>query len=304
MPGAFPGHPYVINPAAAAAAQAAAAASQEQYLAQLTAAAGQPILPLHYYAATGFPAPCYPQPGQLMTNGASPAMPPSGQNANARPIQRPPSPAGSQTGSVTPGPGQENPGGPASLPANAAPYQMIPAYYDAKGALVQLPGAGGLPPPVRLLPSPAPHGAHLPHTFSNHVNLGSPISSISGSGNFGGRRDSLDRISNPPFSPSLDFTKTKGGWGGAAGGLTSYGAVGSIASPGLAGLAGSTGSLTPPPSMNVNMSTLHLGRSGVNNHNPVYTCTILLRNTALRSTPHKLHQLRNANLLPGFPDSM
>ena len=69
-------------------------------------------------------------------------------DANARPIQRPVSPAGSQTGSVTPGPGQENPGGPASLPANAAPYQMIPAYYDAKGALVQLPGAGGLPPPV------------------------------------------------------------------------------------------------------------------------------------------------------------
>ena len=195
-------------------------------------------------------------------------MPPSGQSANARPIQRPVSPAGSQTGSVTPGPGQENPGGPASLPANAAPYQMIPAYYDAKGALVQLPGAGGLPPPVRLLPSPAPHGAHLPHTFSNHVNLGSPISSISGSGNFGGRRDSLDRISNPPFSPSLDFTKTKGGWGGAAGGLTSYGAVGSIASPGLAGLAGSTGSLTPPPSMNVNMNTLNLGLFGVNNLNP------------------------------------
>ena len=87
VPGAFPGHPYVINPAAAAAAQAAAAASQEQYLAAAgLAAAGQPILPLHYYAATGFPAPCYPQPGQLITNGATPpAMPPSGQNANARP---------------------------------------------------------------------------------------------------------------------------------------------------------------------------------------------------------------------------
>ena len=269
MPGAFPGHPYVITPAAAAAAQAAAAASQEQYLA-LTAAAGQAMLPLHYYAATGFPAPCYPQPGHLLANGATPpGLPPGGQSANTRPLpapgQRPPSPAGSQTGSVTPGPGQENPGGPASLPANPGPYQMIPAYYDAKGALVQLPGAGGLPPPVRLLPSPAPHGAHLSHTFStlsNPVNLGSPISSISGSGNFGGRRDSLDRISNPPFSPSLDFTKTKGGWGGAAGGLAaSYGAVGSIASPGLAGLAGSTGSLTPPPSM----TGLNLGLFGVNN---------------------------------------
>ena len=128
---------------------------------------------------------------------------------------------------------------------------MIPAYYDAR---CQVPG--GMPP-VRLLPSPAPH---LPPTFStlsNPVNLGSPISSISGS-NYGGRRDSLDRTSNPPFSPSLDFTKNKGGW---AGGITSYGGVGSIASPGLAGLASSTGSLTPPPSMN----GLNLSLFGVNN---------------------------------------
>ena len=92
---------------------------------------------------------------------------------------------------------------------------------------------------------PASAASHTYSTLPSHVNLGSPISSISGS-NFGARRDSLDRNSNPAFSPSLqDFTKTKGGWGG--GGLASYGAVGSIASPGLAGLAGSTGSLTPPP---------------------------------------------------------
>merc|ERR1719225_2457283 len=137
---------------------------------------------------------------------------------------------------------------------------MIPTFYDAKGALMQLPGAGGLPPPVRLLPSPAPHGAPLPHTFStlpNPVNLGSPISSISGSGNIGGRRDSLDRVSNPPFSPSMDFTKPKGGWPGAVGGLTSYSAVGSVASPGLANLPGSTDSLTPPPPIT--------GLFGVNN---------------------------------------
>ena len=45
--------------------------------------------------------------------------------------------------------------------------QVIPAYYDAKGALVQLGGQGGghpgqVPgvPPVRLLASPAPP---LPH---------------------------------------------------------------------------------------------------------------------------------------------
>ena len=221
------------------------------------------MLPLHYY--TGFsPAACYPQPGPVLTNGATPPVPglPSlpGQNANTRAGHRPPSPAGSQTGSVTPGPGQETPGGPASLPANPGPYQMIPTFYDAKGALMQLPGAGGLPPPVRLLPSPAPHGAHLPHTFStlpNPVNLGSPISSISGSGNIGGRRDSLDRVSNPPFSPSMDFTKPKGGWPGAVGGLTSYSAVGSVASPGLANLPGSTDSLTPPPPIT--------GLFGVNN---------------------------------------
>ena len=232
------------------------AATQEQYLALNLTAAGQngvSVLPLHaaYYAAGIPPAPYYPpQP-------VAPA-PVAQQNGSSRPpgqAGRPSSPSGSQTGSVTPGPaGQQG----QDVTAGPAGYQMIPAaaYYDAKGALVQLPG-GGIPP-VRLLPSPAPH---LPPTFStlsNPVNLGSPISSISGS-NFGGRRDSLDRTSNPPFSPSLDFSKTKGGWGG---GLTSYGAVGSIASPGLAGLAtGSTGSLTPPPSIN----GLNIGLFGVNN---------------------------------------
>ena len=211
-----------------------------------------PVLPLQYYAA-GFPpaAACYPQPA-VLPNGAgathSGPVLPQQNGSSARP--RPVSPAGSQTGSVTPGPTGQDGG------LTNPPFQMIPAYYDAKGALVQVPGAI---PPVRLLPSPAPH---LPPTFStlsNPVNIASPISSLSGS-NFG-RRDSLDRSSNPPFSPSLDFTKTKGGWGG---GLPSYGAVGSvgsIASPGLAGLAGSTGSLTPPPSMN----GLNLGLFGVNN---------------------------------------
>ena len=252
--GAVP--PYVINPAAAA------AASQEQQYLALAGGSSVSVLPLHYYAAGFPPAACYPQPPAVLPNGAtppSPALVPQ-QNGGARPLAatgRPPSPAGSQTGSVTPGPGQEAGSSVAGGAGGAPPYQMIPAYYDAKGALVQLPG-GGMPPPVRLLPSPAPH---LPPTFStlsNPVNLGSPISSISGS-NFGGRRDSLDRTSNPPFSPSLDFTKTKGGWGG---GLTSYGAVGSIASPGLAGIAGSTGSLTPPPP---SMNGLNLGLFGVNN---------------------------------------
>jgi len=246
--GGFPGAPYVINPAAA---------TQEQYLA--LAAAGQngmPVLPLPYYPA-GFPpaAACYPQPQpqpaaqQVLPTGAGAAgatVVPQ-QNGTSRPATgRPPSPAGSQTGSVTPGPNGQDAAG-----LTNAPYQMIPAYYDAR---CQVPG--GMPP-VRLLPSPAPH---LPPTFStlsNPVNLGSPISSISGS-NYGGRRDSLDRTSNPPFSPSLDFTKNKGGW---AGGITSYGGVGSIASPGLAGLASSTGSLTPPPSMN----GLNLSLFGVNN---------------------------------------
>ena len=127
---------------------------------------------------------------------------------------------------------------------------MIPAYYDAKGALVSLGTgagvAGGPGGPVRLLASPAPP---LPHQ------LGSPISSISSSTTFpGGRRDSLDRNSNPPFSPSLgDHYKSKpgqqgvGGWGG----LSSYGAVGSA--QGLVGLAGSTGSLTPPPMNGLNL---------------------------------------------------
>ena len=205
------------------------------------------MLPLPYYA--GVPG-WYPQ--TLLANGAAATTPglqvPPGQTPGSRPATgRPPSPAGSQTGSVTPGP-SVGPSVDTSLATS--PYQVIPAnpYYDAKGmppnAIMQLPG-GVVPPMTRLLTSPAPH---LPPTYStlpSHVNLGSPISSISGS-NFGARRDSLDRNSNPPFSPSLqDFTKTKGGWGG--GGLTSYGAVGSIASPGLAGLAGSTGSLTPPP---------------------------------------------------------
>jgi len=225
FPGAAP--PYVINPA-----------NQEPYLAlNLTGQNGLSVLPMPYYAGV----PWYP-PGGIMPNG-TPATPTPGiltpqQNGNNRP--RPPSPAGSQNGNA----GPATPGPQDSVPNT--PYQVIPAYYDAKGALVQLPS--GSIPPVRLLHSPAP----LPHAFStlsNPVNLGSPISSISSSTFGGGRRDSLDRSSNPPFSPSLDhYTKSKGGWGG--GGLTNYGAVGSIASPGLAGLAGSTGSLTPPPSLN------------------------------------------------------
>ena len=225
FPGAYP-HPVIPG-------------GGEQYLAGLPT-----VLPLPYYA--GVPG-WYPQ--TLLTNGAAATqaglVPPGPSVGGARPAtgHRPPSPAGSQTGSVTPGPSVDT-----SLATS--PYQVIPAnpYYDAKGmppnAIMQLPG-GVVPPMTRLLTSPAPH---LPPTYStlpSHVNLGSPISSISGS-NFGARRDSLDRNSNPAFSPSLqDFNKTKGGWGG--GGLTSYGAVGSIASPGLAGLAGSTGSLTPPP---------------------------------------------------------
>ena len=207
----------------------------DQYLPGLPA-----VLPLPYYA--GVPG-WYPQ--TLLTNGANPSNPtllPPTQPGSRPSTGRPPSPAGSGTGSVTPGPSQDT-----SLATS--PYQVIPtpAYYDAKGmppnAIMQMPG-GVVPPMTRLLTSPAPHLQPTYSTLPSHVNLGSPISSISGS-NFGGRRDSLDRTSNPPFSPSLqDFTKTKGGWGG---GLTSYGAVGSIASPGLAGLAGSTGSLTPPP---------------------------------------------------------
>ena len=174
---------------------------------------------------------------------------------------------------------------------------MIPAYYDAKGALVSLGTgagvAGGPGGPVRLLASPAPplphqvlFGHSVPshrspvtrvnlwleaisiyypfyvyiynlHSFSTNQlsQLGSPISSISSSTTFpGGRRDSLDRNSNPPFSPSLgDHYKSKpgqqgvGGWGG----LSSYGAVGSA--QGLVGLAGSTGSLTPPPMNGLNL---------------------------------------------------
>ena len=245
----------MINPAAAA------AATPEQYLAlQAAGQNGMPMLPLPYYPATGFPV--Y-QP--LLPGGAAAATPPVLQPApaaaggqpgsRATSTGRPVSPTGSQTGCVTPGPAQPE-------PAAAAPYQMIPAYYDAKGALVQMPG-GGMPP-VRLLPSPAPLLPPTYSTLSNPVNLGSPISSISGS-NYGGRRDSLDRSSNPPFSPSLDFTKTKagaaGGWPGAGASLTSYGAVGSIASPGLAGLNGSTGSLTPPPINGLNLSLF----AGVNN---------------------------------------
>lgn len=226
--GGFPGAPYVINPG-----------TQEPYLTlNLTGQNGLSVLPMPYYAGV----PWYP-PGGIMPNGtpSTPGILTAQQNGGTRPSTgRPPSPAGSQNGN--PGPGPATPGPQDAVPST--PYQVIPAYYDAKGALVQLP-QGGIPP-VRLLHSPAP----LPHAFStlsNPVNLGSPISSISSS-TFGGRRDSLDRSSNPPFSPSLDhFTKTKGGWGG---GLNSYGAVGSIASPGLAGLAGSTGSLTPPPSLN------------------------------------------------------
>ena len=200
---------------------------------------GLSVLPMPYYAGV----PWYP-PGGIMPNGtpSTPGILTPQQNGNTRPnTGRPPSPAGSQNGNQG---GPATPGPQDSVPTT--PYQVIPAYYDtAKGALVQL--TQGTVPPVRLLPSPAPHLPHAFSTLSNPVNLGSPISSISSS-TFGGRRDSLDRTSNPPFSPSLDhFTKTKGGWGG---GISSYGAVGSIASPGLAGLAGSTGSLTPPPSLN------------------------------------------------------
>lgn len=230
----FPGGPgYVFNPGAA----------QDSYLAlNLAGQNGVPVVPVPYYAGV----PWYPPaPGLVQQSGGT-----------ARPPVRPPSPTGSQSGSSAASshaPQQD------SAPPST-PYQVIPAYYDAKGTLVQL--AGGAVPPVRLLPSPAPH---LPPTFSSlatphPVNLGSPISSISSS-TFSGRRDSLDRTSNPPFSPSVDhFTKTKGGWGG---GLTSYGAVGSIASPGLAGMTGmtgSTGSLTPPPSI----PGLNLGLFGVN----------------------------------------
>jgi len=226
--GGFPGAPYVINPA-----------NQEPYLTlNLAGQNGLSVLPMPYYAGV----PWYP-PGGIMPNGtpSTPGILTPQQNGSTRPnTGRPPSPAGSQNGNqgpATPGPQDTVPN---------TPYQVIPAYYDtAKGALVQL--TQGTVPPVRLLPSPAPHLPHAFSTLSNPVNLGSPISSISSS-TFGGRRDSLDRTSNPPFSPSLDhFTKTKGGWGG---GISSYGAVGSIASPGLAGLAGSTGSLTPPPSLN------------------------------------------------------
>ena len=223
------------------------------------------MLPMPYYAATGFP-PMY-QP--LLPGAATPSnpaaaggavlqqqQPTAAQNGNSRPSTgRPPSPTGSQNGCVTPGP---NPGSDAGLP-NPPAYPMIQTYYDAtKGTVVQVPV--GAMPPGRLLPSPAPLLPPTYSTLSNPVNLGSPISSISGS-NFGGngRRDSLDRTSNPPFSPSLDFTKPKGGWGG---GLTSYGAVGgSIASPGLAGLNGSTGSLTPPPINGLNLGLF----AGVNN---------------------------------------
>jgi len=235
--GGFPGAPYVINPGA-----------QEPYLTlNLTGQNGLSVLPMPYYAGV----PWYPPAAGLVPNGtpSTPGVVPA-QNGNSRPnTGRPPSPAGSQNGNQ----GPATPGPQDSVPNT--PYQVIPAYYDAKGALVQLTGGGV--PPVRLLHSPAPHLPHAFSTLSNPVNLGSPISSISSS-TFGGRRDSLDRTSNPPFSPSLDhFTKSKG-WGG---GLTSYGAVGSIASPGLAGLAGSTGSLTPPPSLN----GLNLGLFSVNN---------------------------------------
>jgi len=234
--GGFPGphHPYLIPGAAPASAQ-------EQYLTLAGQNGGLNLLPMPYYPGT---MPWYAPPAPTGLLPSTPTTPGMLQNGQGRPGDgRPPSPAGSQ------GPGPATPGSQDSLPST--PYQgtpqVIPAYYDAKGALVQLGGGGvGGVPPVRLLASPAPP---LPHQ------LGSPISSISSSTTFaGGRRDSLDRNSNPPFSPSLgDHYKSKpgiGGWGG----LSSYGAVGS---QGLVGLAGSTGSLTPPP---INgMNGLNLG---------------------------------------------
>lgn len=216
-----PTHPYLIP--------GGGPSAQDQYLA-LTGQNGLNLLPMPYYPGT---MPWYAPPAPAGLLPSTPTTP--GMLQNGRPGQdgRPPSPAGSL------GPGPATPGSQDSLPST--PYQVIPAYYDAKGALVQL-GGGGVPP-VRLLASPAP--PHLPHQ------LGSPISSISSSTTFaGGRRDSLDRNSNPPFSPSLgDHYKSKpgvGGWGG----LSSYGAVGS---QGLVGLAGSTGSLTPPPMNGLNL---------------------------------------------------
>ena len=93
-----------------------------------------------------------------------------------RPSQegRPPSPTGSQgPGPATPGSQDSLPSTPYQVqfrtksippPANNALFQVIPAYYDAKGALVSLGTgagvAGGPGGPVRLLASPAPP---LPH---------------------------------------------------------------------------------------------------------------------------------------------
>jgi len=230
---ATPSHPYLIpgQPSQA----------QDQYLAlNLAGQNGLNLLPMPYYPGT-MPWYAPAAPGLLPSTPTTPGIM---QNGQARPGERPPSPTGSQ------GPGPATPGSQDSLPST--PYQVIPAYYDAKGALVSLGtggGAGVAGQPVRLLASPAP--PHLPHQ------LGSPISSISSSTTFpghGGRRDSLDRNSNPPFSPSLgtEHYKSKpaqgvaGGWGG----LSSYGAVGS---QGLVGLAGSTGSLTPPPMNGLNL---------------------------------------------------
>jgi len=229
-----PSHPYLIP-------GAGGPQTQDQYLhLNLAQQNGLNLLPMPYYPGT---MPWYPTaPGIIPSTPTTPGILQNG--AQPRPSQegRPPSPTGSQ------GPGPATPGSQDSLPST--PYQVIPAYYDAKGALVSLGTgagvAGGPGGPVRLLASPAPP---LPHQ------LGSPISSISSSTTFpGGRRDSLDRNSNPPFSPSLgDHYKSKpgqqgvGGWGG----LSSYGAVGSA--QGLVGLAGSTGSLTPPPMNGLNL---------------------------------------------------
>jgi len=256
----FPGAPYVINPQPG---------TQEPYLALNLAGqnGGLSVLPMPYY--TGVP--WYP-PGQVNTGQLVQQTPTGLSTPSTTPLgsrhTRPTSPAGSQNGNQ---PGPTTPGlGESGLGLPTTPYQVIPAYYDAKGALVQLGSGGASLPPVRLLHSPAP-GHGLPPQFSalNSNQLGSPISSISSS-TFGGRRDSLDRNSNPPFSPSLGdhFAKqSKGahaGWGGGISTMlpTSYGAVGSMAaSPGLAGLAGSTGSLTPPPSL----TGLNLGLFSVNN---------------------------------------
>lgn len=227
----FPGAPYVINNS-----------GQDQPSWLLAGQNGLSMLPMPYYGVPWYP----PLPQMQNGSGAS-----SHQNGSGRP-PRPSTPPASQNGS-TPGTGGE--GGPGN-----APYQIIPAYYD-----VRLPGSQGVPP-VRLL-SPAPVlinsatqslGApfsslnSLGFNSNNLANLGSPISSVSGSAF--GRRDSLDR-SGSAFSPSLDqFGKNKPGWpGGGYSALTQ-------STAGLPGLASSTGSLTPPPSLN----GINLGLMGVN----------------------------------------